>query len=112
MTSSPRRRFRRSTVIPLLLLVYLAVMAYIGWPEYASGRSTGWYYFGIIGATLLVITLLHFSLKRRETLREKREAEDAAAMRRKRETAGSEDPVRSASEANVSDKEDSSQSAE
>ena len=27
---------RRSTVIPLILLVYLAVMATIGWDEYAA----------------------------------------------------------------------------
>lgn len=63
-------------------------MAYIGWPEYASGRSSALYYFGIIGATLLVITLLHFSLKRREALREKREAEDALNMRRMKDDTG------------------------
>ena len=63
---------RRSTVIPLILLVYLAVMATIGWDEYAAGRSSALYYFGVIGVTLSVIVLLHFNLKRRERLRRER----------------------------------------
>ncbi len=58
------KRPRRSTVIPLILLVYLAVMSYIGLPELRAGHYL--YYFGIIGATLTVIFLLHLSLKRRE----------------------------------------------
>ena len=66
---------RRSTVIPLILLVYLAVMATIGWDEYAAGRSSALYYFGVIGVTLAVIVLLHFNLKRRERLRSEREAD-------------------------------------
>lgn len=71
-----RRKIPRSTLVPLLLLVYLAVMAVIGWPEYASGRSSALYYFGVIGATLLVIGLLHLNLKKREKLRRQREEQD------------------------------------
>lgn len=55
---------KRSTVIPLLLLVYLAVMSYIGRGEFFAGNYL--YYFGIIGITLVAIVLLHFTLKRRE----------------------------------------------
>lgn len=65
---------KRSTVIPILLLIYLAVMACIGWPEYAAGRSSALYYWGIIASTLIVIVLLHFNLKRRERLRAQRES--------------------------------------
>ena len=69
----PKRRYKKSTIVPVLLLIYLAVMATIGWREYAIGKTSALYYFGIIGATLVCIVLLHFSLKRREKLREERE---------------------------------------
>ena len=67
------RRIKRSTLIPAILFVYLAVMAAMGYPEYAAGRQSALYYFGIIAITLIVLVLLHFSLKRRERLREERE---------------------------------------
>lgn len=54
-------------------MIYLAVMAYIGRSELYAGHYL--YYFGIIGATLIVIVLLHFSLKRRERLRRERESD-------------------------------------
>lgn len=64
-------KLRRSTVIPILLLAYLAVMAYIGRGEFYAGNYL--YYFGIIGLTVFVIVLLHFTLKKRERLRRERE---------------------------------------
>ena len=60
---------RRSTIIPLLLLAYLGVMAYIGRGELLVGNYL--YYFGIIGATLACILALHLVLKRREKMRGK-----------------------------------------
>ncbi|MDE5836480.1 MAG: hypothetical protein K2H50_05700 [Paramuribaculum sp.] len=59
---------KRSTVIPLILLVYLAVMSYMGRGEFLAGNYL--FYFGIIGATLLIIWLLHINLKMREKKRE------------------------------------------
>ncbi len=67
-------KLRRSTVIPILLLAYLAVMAYIGRGEFYAGNYL--YYFGIIGLTVFVIVLLHFTLKKRERLRRERERDD------------------------------------
>lgn len=64
-------KLRRSTIIPILLLAYLAVMAYIGRGEFYAGNYL--YYFGIIGLTVFVIVLLHFTLKKRERLRRERE---------------------------------------
>lgn len=66
-------RAKRSTILPLVLAVYLAVMAYIGYPEYAAGRTSALYYFGTIGVTVVILILLHFNLKRRERLRRERE---------------------------------------
>lgn len=68
---------KRSTALPLLLLGYLAVMSYIGFDEFRQGHYL--YYFGIIGLTLLAIVLLHFSLKRRERLRERRNDDENPA---------------------------------
>lgn len=68
------RRYKRSTIIPLALLVYLAGMAYIGRSYFLAGDYT--FYFGVIGATLLIIVLLHFSLKKKEKLQQKREDEN------------------------------------
>ena len=66
-------RAKRSTILPLVLAVYLAVMAYIGYPEYAAGKTSALYYFGTIGVTVVILILLHFNLKRRERLRRERE---------------------------------------
>lgn len=55
---------RPSTYIPLILLAYLAVMAYIGRGELAHGNYL--YYFGLIALTLVCILLLHLFLKRRQ----------------------------------------------
>ena len=67
------KKFKRSTIIPLALGVYLLAMASIGWKDYAEGRTSSEFYFGVIGITLIVLILLHFNLKKREKLRAERE---------------------------------------
>lgn len=57
-------KLHRSTLIPIILLVYLAIMSYIGYPEFQQGHYL--YYFGVIGMTLIIIAALHFFLKKRE----------------------------------------------
>ena len=64
---------KKSTWLPLLLLVYLFVMAYIGRGQVAAGKYLQ--YFGVMGVSLLVIVLLHFVLKRKEKLKNFRENE-------------------------------------
>lgn len=66
------KKIKRSTSIPVILAAYLAVMAYIGYEGYADGRTSALNYFGVIVVTSLIIVLLHFSLKRREKLRQER----------------------------------------
>mgnify|MGYP005887644499 CR=1 FL=1 len=65
-------KLKRHTVLPLVLAVYLAVMAYIGYPEYAAGHTSALYYFGIIGITVVILIALHFTLKKRDRLRRER----------------------------------------
>ncbi|MBD5202535.1 MAG: hypothetical protein HDR83_07170 [Bacteroides sp.] len=64
-------KIKLSTLIPILLLLYLTVMSYIGYPELEHGHYL--YYFGVIGVTLVIIFLLHIYLKKREDLREERQ---------------------------------------
>lgn len=65
-------KLKRHTVLPLILAVYLAVMACIGYPEYAAGRTSALQYFGIIGITVIILIALHFTLKKRDRLRRER----------------------------------------
>ena len=59
---------KRSTVIPLCLLVYLAVMAWMGRGRLLAGEYL--YYFGVLGGSLAIIAVLYWSLRRKEKLRE------------------------------------------
>lgn len=65
-------KLTRSTYIPLILALYLAVMAYIGYDAYLDGRTSALQYFGVIALTLVIIIVLHFTLKRRDRLRRER----------------------------------------
>jgi len=64
---------KKSTWLPLLLLVYLAAMAWIGRGELLAGHYG--YYFGITGFTLLCIIALHFFLRKREQLARERNSD-------------------------------------
>lgn len=57
-------KIKRSNLIPAVLLVYLGVMSYIGYPEFQQGHYL--YYFGVIGVTLFIIAILRVFLKKRE----------------------------------------------
>ena len=65
------KRYKKSTIIPLALFVYLIGMSYIGHSHFFAGDYV--FYFGVIGATLLIIVLLHFMLKKREKVQQKRD---------------------------------------
>ncbi len=67
------KRFKGSVVIPCALVAYLLFMAYYGRNLFFTGQYL--HYFGVIGVTLAIIVILHFSLKKKEKLREKREQE-------------------------------------
>ena len=54
------KKLKRSTVIPLCLLIYLAVMAWMGRARLADGEYL----------SLLIILALYWSLRRKEKLRE------------------------------------------
>ena len=68
-----KSKIKRSIVFPVIMLAYLAVMAWIGRDRLARGEYL--YYFGIIGVGLVIIVLLYFSLRKKEQLQQRREEE-------------------------------------
>lgn len=64
-------KIKKSTLIPSLLLVYLAVMSFIGYSGMKSGAYSPWFYGAVIAGTLLCIVGVHFSLKHREKMRDR-----------------------------------------
>ena len=77
---------KRYDIIALLLVIYLAVMAYFGRGMLLSGNysqiNNQEQYFSIIGVTLLVIFILRWAMKRREKIREERRKKQDASERR------------------------------
>lgn len=64
---------KRSTVIPLCMLLYLGVMAWVGRQNMHDDPT---YYWVVMGVSLLIIVGLYFALRRKEQLRERREREE------------------------------------
>ena len=64
---------KKSTFIPVVLLIYLAVMAYMGRDTLLAGNYLE--YFGILVVTLLCIVVLFFTLRKQEEVRERRRRE-------------------------------------
>ena len=65
-------KLTRPVVIPLILLVYLAVMAFLGLDGLRTGQTSLFQYVATRVITLGIIVLLHFYLKKRERLRRQR----------------------------------------
>lgn len=65
------KRFKKSIFIPVVLLLYLFIMAYIGRDKFLAGNYLE--YFGILLVTLLCIVLLFFTLRKQEQVRERKQ---------------------------------------
>lgn len=63
---------KRSNTIPAILLIYLAVMAYLGLKGLRTGQTSLFAYIATIVVTLGVIFLLRKFLQRQERLRQER----------------------------------------
>lgn len=68
------KKFRQSVVIPACLVIYLAMMAYVGRENFTSGNK--WFYCIVLAISLLIILLLHFVLKKKEQIRARRKEEE------------------------------------
>ncbi len=69
-----KSKIKRSVVFPIILLAYLAAMAWVGRDRLERGEYL--YYFGIIGIGLIIIVLLYFSLRKKEQLQQRREDQE------------------------------------
>ena len=65
-------KLTRPVVIPLILLVYLAVMAFLGLDGLRTGQTSLFQYVTTIVITLGIIVFAAFYLKKRERLRRQR----------------------------------------
>lgn len=69
---------KKYNVVPSLLVIYLGVMAYLGWPHYVSGEYSALRYFGVIALSLAIIVTLRVMMKKRTAeLNSKRTADDS-----------------------------------
>lgn len=66
-----KSKIKKSVVFPIIMLAYLATMAWIGRDRLNQGEYL--YYFGIIGVGLVIILLLYLSLRKKEQLQQRRE---------------------------------------
>lgn len=69
-----KTKIKKSTYLPAILLVYLLCMAYIGRDILLKGDYL--YYFSVFGLSLIIIILLHFSLKKKEKRDEEKQLND------------------------------------
>ncbi|MBO8476665.1 MAG: hypothetical protein IAB88_06700 [Bacteroidetes bacterium] len=69
-----KTKIKKSTYLPAILLVYLLCMAYIGKDILLKGDYL--YYFSVFGLSLIIIILLHFSLKKKEKRDEEKQLND------------------------------------
>ena len=67
-------KIKKSTFLPAILLIYLFVMAYIGRDLLFAGEYV--HYFSVFGVSLIVIVILHFTLKKREKMKERQDSQD------------------------------------
>lgn len=66
------KRLQRHVIIPLLLAIYLLVMAILGIDGLRSGATSPMQYAATIVITVGILILLYFFLKKRDRLRRER----------------------------------------
>lgn len=66
------KKLSKTILLPGALLIYLVGMAVACYPAYEAGEYSAFYYFGVLGASLIVVILLYFALKRKERLKRER----------------------------------------
>lgn len=68
-----KNKIKMSVIVPILLFLYLCLMAWMGRERLADGDYI--HYFGVIGVGIVIIVALHFVLKKKEYYRERRREE-------------------------------------
>ena len=64
------RKTNQQFIVPVILLIYIAIMAYISYPRYKT--SGNWSeYFAVIGISVALVALLFLLLKRKQKIRDR-----------------------------------------
>lgn len=63
------RKTKKQFLLPAVLLIYMAIMAYISYPRYKASGNWG-EYFAVIGISVGVVVLLFFLQKRKQKFRD------------------------------------------
>ncbi len=84
-----KSKIKKSVIFPLVMLAWLAAMAWIGRDNLAQGKYLR--YFGIIGVSLIIILLLYLSLRKKEQLQQRREEEQYGPYEEDEEDKNSKD---------------------
>lgn len=61
------KKSSKSTIVPLALLAYLGVIAYMGREHFLNGDYL--FYFGVIGVSLGIILLVYIILRKRDKVK-------------------------------------------
>lgn len=83
------KKHNKTTLLPMALLAYLGVMAYMGRGSLAEGDYL--YYFGVIGVSLIIIALIYILLRKRDKIRSERDEKLASTYTHKKETEETKD---------------------
>lgn len=79
-----RHRIKNHILIPALLLVYFGIMAYVGYDNYRNPATRATYLVSL-AFELGIIVILFFVLRKRDSMRRRREAIDRELTNRKKE---------------------------
>jgi LPXTG-motif cell wall-anchored protein len=64
------RKTNQQFIVPVILLIYIAIMAYISYPRYKTSGDWG-EYFAVIGISVALVALLFLLLKRKQKIRDR-----------------------------------------
>ena len=67
------KKIKQSVIVPVCLAIYLGIMAYIGRDNFASDNK--FTYYSVLAVSLVIIVILHFVLRKKEHLRQRRQEE-------------------------------------
>ncbi len=72
---------KRNILIPLILIIYLGVVAYYTYPHYVAENNLK-EFFAIIGLNIIVLLILHLLFRRRDKQRYELKKKKQAAQHR------------------------------
>lgn len=67
------KKIKQSVIVPVCLAIYLGIMAYIGRDNFTSDNK--FTYYSVLAVSLVIIVILHFVLRKKEYLRQRRQEE-------------------------------------